>query len=118
MVCKALYYIYSEIKAFYQDGRFMSSLFFTFFSPLFGTGFREPFYQFSPAWQDFFLTFFKFFVTLLLRFFTSSSEGDIAALFYRPLLARQAQTPHNSGHWHGIFNHETEIVGRFCETPI
>jgi hypothetical protein len=43
----------------------MSSIFFTFFSALFGTGFRHPFYRFSLIWQDFFFTFF---VTLLLRF--------------------------------------------------
>jgi len=61
----------------------MSSFFFTFFSALFGTGFREPFYQFSPAWQDFFFTFFKFFVTLLLRFFTSFSGAGFRDPFYR-----------------------------------
>jgi hypothetical protein len=53
---------------------------------------------------------------------------DMARLFLKyffrafdplaPAMARGAQTPHNSGHWHGIFNYETEIVGRFCETPI
>jgi len=67
----------------------MSSLFFTFFRPFFGTGFREPFYQFSLIWQDFFLTFFKFFVTLLLRFFTSFSGAGFRDPFYRFSLISQ-----------------------------
>ena len=40
---------------------------------------------------------------LFFDFFTPSSEGDIAALFYRPLLA-----------WQDFLK---DFVGRFCETP-
>jgi hypothetical protein len=47
----------------------MARLFFNFFFAPLGAGFREPFYQFSLIWQDFFLTFFKFFVTPCYVFF-------------------------------------------------
>jgi hypothetical protein len=70
----------------------MSSFFFTFFSTLFGTGFRDPFYQFSPAWQDFFFTFFKFFVTFLLRFCYS---------FLRPLRKAISRLCFIVPFWHG-----------------
>ena len=61
----------------------MSSFSFTFFLALFGTAFRDRFYQFSLIWQDFFFTFFTFFVTLLLRFFTSSLGAGFRDPFYR-----------------------------------
>ena len=62
----------------------MSSLFFTFFLALFGTGFRDPFYRFSLIWQDFFLLFLPFllrfcyaFVTLFYALFGRRYRGSV-----------------------------------------
>ena len=84
----------------------MSSFFFTFFSALFGTGFREPFYQFSLIWQDFFFTFLPFFVTLLLRFCYS---------FLRPLRKAISRLSFIVPFWHGktFFNF---LLGRLIRS--